>query len=93
MSPLHQKLIELDRRKDEVKKFYEEYKVTLEALVKEHGVGHAFQDEVGIVYQLAEPDGKWVNFDKYSLDRTRREGEKAGTLSMKKAQELGFEVK
>jgi hypothetical protein len=86
-------MIELDRRKDEVKKFYEEYKQTLEALVKEHGVGHAFQDEIGIVYQLSEAEGKWVNFDKFNLDRTRREGEKAGSLSLKKAEELGFTVK
>jgi hypothetical protein len=93
MSPLHLKLIELDRRKDEVKKFFEEYKETLEALVKEHGVGHAFQDDAGIVYQLAEANGKWVAFDKFNLERTKREGEKAGTISVKRAQELGFEVK
>jgi len=93
MSPLHLKLIELDRRKDEVKKFFEEYKETLEALVKEYGVGHAFQDDAGIVYQLAEANGKWVAFDKFNLERTKREGEKAGTLSVKRAQELGFEVK
>jgi hypothetical protein len=93
MSPLHLKLIELDRRKDEVKKFFEEYKETLEALVKEHGVGHAFQDDAGIVYQLAEANGKWVAFDKFNLERTKREGEKAGSLSVKRAQELGFEVK
>ena len=93
MSPLHLKLVELDRRKDEVKKFYEEYKETLEALVKEHGVGHSFQDDQQIVYQLAEANGKWVSFDKFNLERTKREGEKAGTLSIKRAQELGFEVK
>jgi len=93
MTPLHMKMVELDRRKDEVKKFFEEYKITMEALVAEFGVGHVWQDEVGIVYQLNEASGKWVSFDKFNLDRTKREGEKAGSLSVKKAEELGFTVK
>lgn len=90
---LQSKLIELDRRKDEVKKFFDEYKSTLENLVKLAGVNYAFQDSEGIVYQLVEQDGKWVNFERFGLERTRRPGETRGTLSLKKAQELGFKVK
>jgi hypothetical protein len=92
LTALHIKLIDLDRKKNEVKKFFDEYKATLEALVKQNGVGHTFQDPEGIVYQIVEPDGKWVSFDKYSIDRTKRPGEERGSLSVKKAEELGFKV-
>lgn len=93
LTNLHAKMIELDRRKEEVKKFFEEYKATLDALVEAAGVNHAFQDDQGIVYQLVEMEGKWVNFERYGLERTKRPGEARGSLSVKKAKELGFNVK
>ena len=92
LSDLHVKLVELDQRKEEVKKFFEEYKSTVDALIQEYGVGHAFQDYAGIVYQLVELDGKWVNFERYGVERTKRQGEARGSLSVKKAKELGFSV-
>lgn len=93
LSQNHLKLIELDRRKEEVKKFFEEYKSAVELLIAEHGTNHAFQDDQGIVYQLVEMEGKWVNFERYGLERTKRPGEARGSLSLKKAKELGFNVK
>jgi len=93
LTQIHLKLIELDRRKEEVKKFFEEYKYAVDALVSQHGVNHAFQDDQGIVYQLVELDGKWVNFEKFGVERTKRPGEARGSLSVKKAKELGFNVK
>jgi hypothetical protein len=88
----HIRLIELDRKKTEVKKFFDDYKKAVEELIAENGIGHSFQDNEGIVYQLVEQDGKWVTFDRFSLDRTKRPGEERGTLSVKKAQELGFKI-
>jgi hypothetical protein len=92
MSPLHAQLILLDRRREEIKRFFDDYKTAVEALVKEYGVNHAFQDDQGIVYQLVELDGKWVNFERYGVERTKRPGEARGSLSVKKAKELGFSV-
>jgi hypothetical protein len=92
LSQKHLRLIELDRKKAEVKKFFDEYKEAVEALVQEHGVGHHFMDDQNIVYQLAELDGKWVTFDRYGVERTKRHGEERGTLSVKKAKELGYDV-
>ena len=86
------KLIELDRKKDEVKKFYDDYKSAVEAVVAESGVNHFFQDEDGIVYKTIVPEGIFVSFAKYSINRTRREGEVKGSLSMKEAKEAGFEI-
>jgi len=92
LTQLHLKLVELDRKKAEVKRFFEEYKETVEALVKQHGVGHSFIDDQQIVYQLAELDGKWVTFERYGVDRTKRPGEERGTLSVKRAKELGYNI-
>lgn len=92
MDQLHSRFIELDRRKDEVKRFFEEYQAAIKALIDQHGVGHHFQDDQGIVYQLVELEGKWVNFDRFGVERTRRSGEDRGSLSMKKAKELGYAV-
>ena len=86
------KLILLDRRKEEVKQFFEEYRATIEALVAEHGINHAFQDDQGVVYQLVVLDGKWVNFERFGVERTKRVGEARGSLSIKKAKELGFSI-
>lgn len=92
VSALQARLILLDRQRDEVKRFFDDYKTTVETLVKEHGVNFAFQDDQGIVYQLVELDGKWVNFERYGVERTKRPGEARGSLSVKKAKELGFSV-
>jgi hypothetical protein len=93
LQDLQRQLVELDRRKDEVKKFFEDYKSTVDAIVSIAGVNHSFQDNQGIVYQLVEAEGKWVNFDRFIVERTKRPGETRGTLSVKKAKELGFTVK
>lgn len=86
------RLIQLELQKDDVKKFYEDYKAAVAAVVAEHGLNHYFQDADGIVYKTVEPDGRFVQFDKLAVVRTRRAGEKAGSLSLKEAKEAGFEV-
>lgn len=92
MSPTIQKFIELDKKKEDVKRFFEEYKAAIEAVVEEIGVGGHFQDNEGTVYQTAIPEGRFVAFDKFTVNRTRREGEKRGDLSLTKARDLGYEV-
>jgi len=87
-----QRFIELDKKKAEVKKFFDEYKAAVEAVVAEIKVGGHFQDGEGTVYQTIIPEGRFVSFDKFSIARTRREGEKRGDLSLTKARELGYEV-
>lgn len=84
------KLIELDKKKEEVKKFFDDYNAAIEAVVAESGVGHFFQDEDGTVYKTIVPEGKFVHFQKYDVNRTRRAGEVKGSLSMKEAVEAGF---
>lgn len=92
LSETQLKFIELDKKKAEYKKFMEEYQQITQDLVKEIGIGGHFQDSEGTVYQVAQCDGKWVHFDKYEVNRTRRVGEKAGSLSLTNAKSLGYKV-
>jgi hypothetical protein len=86
------KFVELERKKEEVKKFFDELAVATEAVVKEIGVNGFFQDEQGIVYKVVIPEGKFVYFEKFSYVRTRRPHEKRGDLSMKEAEAAGYKL-
>jgi len=86
------RFVELERKKDEIHKYYENLEVALSELIAEQGVGSLFQDEQNIVYKLVEAEGRYVKFDKYSYTRTKRPGEDRGSLSMKEAREKGFNV-
>jgi hypothetical protein len=93
MTPAMQKFVELERKKEEVKKYFEDLQVALEAVIAEVGIGGYFQDEQGIVYKTTVPDGRFVKFDRVGYDRTKREGEARGSLSVKEAEGAGFKVK
>lgn len=87
------KFVELDKKKDEYKKFLEEYKEYVNEVADILGIDGHFQDDDGTVYQVSEMTGKFVYFDRIDIKRTRREGERSGSLSLKKAEELGYTVK
>jgi len=93
LTPAIQRFIELERKKNDVKKYFEELKTATELLAKEVGVGGYFQDDEGIVYGIVEPEGKFVNYERVSYVRTKRPGESRGSLSVKEAEENGFKVK
>lgn len=82
--------IALDKKKAEYKEFLEDYKNATKAVVEYYGIGYAFQDEDGTVYKTTTQDGRYVYFEPVTICRTRREGEKKGSLSLKEAADLGF---
>lgn len=86
------RFVELERQKEQIKKWYEDLNSAITDLIAEQGVNSYFQDEQGTVYKLVECEGRWVNFDKYGYKRTKRAGEERGELSMKEAKEKGFDV-
>lgn len=92
LSPAIQRFIELERKKADVKKYFEDLKTALEAVVVEVGVNFYFQDVDGCVFKTTVPEGRFVNYEKYGYTRTRRKDEKRGDLSLKEAQEAGFTV-
>lgn len=93
LSQAIQRFIELERKKAEVKKYFEELSEALEKVIEEVGVGAYFQDPTdGTVYKTTIPEGRFVNYEKYGYNRTRRINEKRGDLSLKEAEEAGFTV-
>jgi hypothetical protein len=90
MTDVQKRFVELERKKDEIKKYFEDLAEATEALAKEIGVNGFFQDDQMIVYKAIIPEGKFVHFDKVSYVRTRRPHEKRGDLSMKEAEAAGF---
>ena len=92
LTKVQKKFIELEKRKEEFKQFKKDLNEALQDLVGEVGMNGHFQDEDGIVYQIVEPDGRFVYFDKLSYNRTKRTEEKRGSLSVKAAKELGYDL-
>ena len=92
MSEAQRKFIELEKKKEEIKKYFEELAAATKAVEEEVGIDGHFQDADGVVYQIVIPDGRFVQFEKIGYKRTRRPGEKKGDLSMTKARELGYVV-
>ena len=90
--PAVQKFIELEKKKAEVKRYFDELSKALEEVVAQIGIGGHFQDAEGTVYQIVVPEGRFVHYEKHGYVRTRREGETRGDLSLTKAKELGYEV-
>ena len=85
--------IELTKQLEAIKEQRKEVGQKLEELASEIGVGSSFQDpEDKTVFEIVVPTGKYMYFDKIDYDRTRREGERSGSLSLKRAKELGFEL-
>ena len=93
MTNNQRRLIELDKKYVEVKKFYDELREAVTAVAEDIGIDGFFQDpESGTVFQITKPDGRFVHYEPVSYLRTRKEGETRGSLSVKKAEEAGFEI-
>ena len=92
MTEAQKMFVTLEKRKEEVKKYFDELNQAVEAVSKEVGLNGYFQDEEGTVYKIVIPDGKFVHFEHISYVRTRRLHEKRGDLTLKEAEEAGFNV-
>jgi hypothetical protein len=89
-----EKFLELSKQYENLKKQMKELKPALQDLMAEIGIGKHFQDsKTGAVYEITIPKGTYISFDPISYERTRLEGESKGSLSLKKAEELGYTVK
>lgn len=92
LTPTRQRYAELDKRYAELRPFFDELKAAKAAVINECGTDEFFQDSDGIVYYTAEKKGQWIDFTPYEILRTRRPGEKKGSLSLMVAKDAGFEV-
>lgn len=89
---LIKRFVELEKQKDECKVWLAELHEINQKLADVIGVGGYFQDDEGTVYKIVVPTGEFVHFKTIGYERTRRPGEKHGSLSLKEAQEAGFRV-
>ena len=86
-----QKIIELSKHRELLKEQIKESSEKLDALLLEVGVGVSFQDPTdNVVFEIVIPKGGYTYYSHIGYDRTKREGERSGALSMKRAKELGF---
>jgi hypothetical protein len=93
ITPEIRRFLELERKKEEVKRYFDELAEATEAVVKQIGVDAYFQDPAdNTVFKMVIPEGRYVHFERFSYVRTKRQDEKRGTLSMKEAKEAGFDV-
>ncbi len=86
------KFIELDKKRAEIKLFYEEFDAAVEEIVETYGLDAHFQDKEGTVYLVDKMLWKAVKITPFEVKRTRREGETKGSLSMTQGRELGYIV-
>lgn len=82
-----QTLALLDEGKSDIDLYYEKLDTALAAVKEKIGVGGYFEAADGTIFKLAEPEGHFVKYRKLSYVRTKREGERAGSLSRKEADE------
>jgi len=93
MTDLEQKFIQLSKTYEELKNSLKETGVELEELMTELGVGTHLQDpNDGTVFEIVKPSGTFISYKSVSYDRTKREGESRGSLSKKRAEELGYQI-
>ena len=93
MTEAQKRFCELERKKEEIKKYFQDLQQVLTEVANEVGVGGYFQDPTdGTVFKVVVPDGKFVTFEKLGYVRTRRTHEKRGDLAIKDAEAAGFSV-
>jgi len=94
MTEAQQTFIEMSKRYEALKEEMKALKLIMTESMIEIGVGKHFQDHVdNTVFQIVKPTGTFISFDDIGYERTRREGEAKGSMSMKRANELGYNVK
>ncbi len=87
-------LLEVSKEYEVLKAKMKELKPKLTELLEKVGIGNHFQEPSKLtVYQVVKPKGKYTYFDTIDYERTKFADEKKGSLSMKKAEELGYSLK
>lgn len=91
MTPQEDKLVQLINAKEALAEQVKAAGAELEAFMAVNfPMGHMVQDTEGTVYKIVKPTGTFIFFREIDYARTRRNGEKQGTLSLTEAKEAGF---
>lgn len=92
MTEVQAKFVELEKKKEAIKKYYEDLEAAVKAVQAEVGINGFFQDSEGTVYKIVVPEGRFVKFDQIGYQRTRRKHEKRGDLALTEARDAGYQV-
>lgn len=93
MTDAQKKFLELSKQYEQLKAQMREIKPQLQELMQEIGIGEHFQDPSTLaVYEIVVPTGTFISFDPIAYNRTKLTGEAKGSLSVKKAEELGYSL-
>jgi hypothetical protein len=88
-----QQFITLAKKMEDLKRQLKEVQEPLQTVMAEIGLGSHFQDPTtGTVFEIVKPNGTFVSFKEFDYERTKLEGESKGSLSIKRAQELGYKI-
>jgi hypothetical protein len=90
----NQKFLDIAKYYEQLKEKMDEVREDLVKAMGELGVGTYAQDsETNVVYKIVKPTGTFVYYKDLDYVRTALEGERAGSLSKKEAEEQGFVLK
>lgn len=88
------KFLDLAKYQEELKVKQDDVREQFNAAMEALGVGATLQDpETLTVYKIVKPSGTFMYYRDIDYVRTAQEGERAGTLSKKEAESLGFVLK
>lgn len=91
LTDAQKKFIDLSKKIEKLNEEYKSLNSELSTVMGELGVGTHFQDpEDKTVFKIIVPKGRFVDYKPLAYERTKRQGEFKGTLSAKKAKELGY---
>jgi predicted transcriptional regulator len=94
MSEKQAKFLELAKKQERLKEIQDEVRTELNSVMTELGYGTTLQDPTTLaVYKIVKPNGTFTYYRDVDYVRTALEGERAGTLSKKEAESLGFVLK
>jgi len=92
LTDAQRRLIELDAKKPEIDKYYEDLDQAVKDVVAEIGVNSFFQSDDNAVFKMVRPVGTFVSYKEFNYNRTKRIGDTRGSLSVKEAVEAGYVV-
>jgi len=85
------RFFELAKQLETLKEQQDKVREELTATMQELGFGTVLQDPATLaVYKIVKPNGTFTYFRDIEYVRTALPGERAGTLSKKEAESLGF---
>ncbi len=91
MDDKQKKFLELAKYQEQLKEKQDQVRTELNTIMLEIGYNNTVQDpETLAVYKVVKPNGTFMYYKDIDYVRTALAGERAGTLSKKEAESLGY---